>query len=491
MYPTFFRLHPSTTPPSSSISLILALALALPSLCAAQMTTAATNQQCASSLAPPASAYLAEIEADGVDLRVRIAWEDDPTLPATARIRVRDADGVVVGRRVVRPAPGEITRRRIRRVLDEVTDRGLGYTIEVSGGLMAPHPFRAELRCDPIIPDCEWTIADGVSSGAAAVGPALAPVLASVIKGGSSDILGDVLTQAPQLLGEVVTLAIDLERLDDRVGIPTGPTSCSCLWTDTADRVPARRETFYDYSPPPEEIEESGYDGPGAAHSAGVQAMGGNLDREVGGYESLALAMECWRFLSWQDVTVPLPGTTGEQVPIPEVTVCPATCGGTVRHELLYEARLEAQGVTLGMTSPPTPPGPSTCPAPLGACATASEWLAYTVDTLPAVIEETAVQSVQLPPAADRIEVDCLQKASLMTRPAPSVARLDTWGLAEVETRPGAFAFAEVRNRYRLEATGEASCTLEAQVQVRTFDLLSLAHPTSPDGVHAQPWCRE
>ncbi len=487
-------------------SLILTLALAL-ALSWAAPSPAALNR-CASDLARASKVAIVKVEAVGEDLRVVMAWADDATLPGATQLRVRDAEGNLVIRRVVHPVPGEITERLLPGALEDVVDHGLGFTIKIGARLMRPYPFRAALSCDPPLP-CSWELAGGVTSEAAVVDRDLAPVLDVLEAAGAPDVLAAALAMAPELTGEIISLAIDLGKLDERVSIPTGG-ACSCTWTSAQDRVPVGFTIIDDGFN--EDLvldlpawQEGGHDGPGAAHTAGVQTISDTITRTVGGFSRLEVALRCWEFQGWTQVTYLLPG--GPQVvSMPVFSACPASCEGMVKHETVFEARLEAQGVTLAMgestdandpgdpsgPADPSEPGDPTDPTECNhaACATAQETVIYTIDSQTPIIAATGDASVRVPIGTDRIEVDCLQQSALQWRPAPSEARLDTSGLAFAEAGADGFAFAKVHNLYSLGAAADAECALDQVVKIKVEDFIGRSLRSIDGGVNVEPWCR-
>lgn len=452
----------------------------------------AQDEVCGSELAPRGKVSIVELETAGpdlTDLRVVMAWEDETRLPDQTRIKVRDAEGRLIIRTPVVPAAGEITEITLPGVFDDVLDHGLGLTVDIGGRrMMEPYPFRLQLRCSS---ECQWEIVAGVKSDAVVIDRALAPILDLLETGGTTDILTGALAIAPDLLGEVVSLAIDLGQLDQRTGIPIG--GCSCSWASEHDRDPSSLRGFNNLVTGPPDTQEAGYEGTGAAHAAIVQTISGSVESELGGYSLLALGLRCWEYLGWNTLTVTLPGGA-ESVPIPNVGPCEAPCEGQVRHQLEFGAMLEAQGVTLAMGEPTdltdpaevTDPGdPSECA--FAACATAEEGLTYAIDSQQPLINASSSTAVRLPVGADRIEMNCLEKSALQWRPAPSEARLDTAGLASAEAGEGGFAFAKVLNLYRVEAYGIADCALEPETTLSEQNYLSIY---VGGGVQIQPWCR-
>ncbi len=470
--------------------LIFSQALALAFFQGAPLS--AQDETCGSNMAPRSKVSIVELEPAGpelTDLRVVMAWEDVPRLPDETRIKVRDAEGRLIIRTPVTPVAGEITEILLPGVLDNVLDHGLGLTVDIGGRrMMEPYPFRLQLRCAP---DCQWQITAGVKSDAVVIDRDLAVILDDLEAPGATDILTAALASAPDLLGEIVSLAIDLDQLDQRTGIPIG--LCSCTWASAHDRDPVNGQGFYNLVSGSPATEEGGVEGPGASHGAVVQTISGSIERELGGHSILGLGLRCWEYQGWNPLTVTLPGGA-ESVPIPNVAPCEAPCGGQVRHKLEFGALLEAQGVTLAMGEPTdatgsegvTDPGdPTECP--FAACATAEEGLTYAVDGQTPLINASSSTTVRLPVGADRIEKNCLEKSALQWSPAPSEARLDTAGLASAEAGLDGFAYAKVYNLYRAEAFGIADCALEPEVTLAEQNYLSLS---VGGGVQIQPWCR-
>ncbi len=461
----------------SRVAFIVTLTSVLATGLSAQPAEPFADRICASTLVSELPAAVFEVEPEGFDLRVAIAWAEGGDPPAGATLELQDQFKNIVASKAIIPKAGSITEEVLPDALASFSAHGPAYTLVMSGDLMQPFPFRAELTGLPG-GGCGFNFFQNFLSQPALLDPELGAALRSLAGRGSPNLLFDALIQYPHLECQIASFAQELDALDDRAGIGTG--SCSCPWTSWVEQTPERRESYRPLGRP---LEFAGFEGPGEALQLGAQTLGEPFEMTVEGQTSVDVELRCWRFAAWQTLSVDVLGRP-ETIRAPVLRYCGQRCGGEVWHDTLFEAELEALATS------------ATADGAMGA---ATEWVKYTVDGYD-VFETQAEATAKAFPSAGQTASACISKADVWTRPQPSRAVLETSGTVNVEAAldgqvPPAgplgtesHGFAELRDNFALTATGHAWCAVEPAAKVQVYETDLFTSPAGPAGIQVEPW---
>lgn len=414
-----------------------------------------------------------QVDSNGQDMTVTLEWGAETKLPESAVVEVRDLHDYLITSRVVQPRPGEKRQVTFEAVLSDFESHGLVYRIEVSEGLTDPYEVRVALDC-PAGPDqeCSYRLTENMSSEALVVDAKLEAALQNTSPT-SLDILGDILKAAPDLVGQVATLALQLKDLDKRFGIPTD--NCVCFW-QTRETGRATTEVL---------TEPSSYQGlfevDSSTNSRARSEQNGEFNLLTSGQIKLSVKMACGRFKSWSTgMPMLLPGSTSALVPMPVLEGCTnVPCTAKVHHSLRFEGRLKARADVSRGTPPEINPE-----------VLVSESLFYQVDGEPASTFHDRL-SVQTP--SDVLASEC--HSSTEVTPAPSEATLDV--LSEIELtsseEPEYCTLAEgmFSAIYTMSAVAEATCGIPtvAGVRVPRNQLNRRTIGSESAGIFREPYC--
>ncbi|MEM1204398.1 MAG: hypothetical protein AAGN66_14290 [Acidobacteriota bacterium] len=176
------------------------------------------------------AAVVVATAADGDRLTVTLDWLDSPQ-QEWLDIVVFDSNGAEIGSRLELSAPGERAQFDFDPVFSIAQTSGLQLTVgvrEPGGGQAraASHPFRLALDCPgPALP-CTWRTIDGLFASSVTVSGVLLAEIATYGSRGTTDLLADLARSRPTWLGQITTLAAQL----DRMGMATPSPRCICIW---------------------------------------------------------------------------------------------------------------------------------------------------------------------------------------------------------------------------------------------------------------------
>ncbi len=423
-------------------------------------------QNCPSELVLETPAVIAQAEAVGLDLSVTIAWADLPDLPASATLELHDRLDAVVASKLVTPAAGTMKTVLLSAALAAIDVHGLAYTIELSDGLMEPFPIQVDLVSSAA--GCDLRVSP-IEATPVPLDQELGEILTTLANNGSQDLLADALDSFPNLECKIATLAVALDKLDDRAGIPAG--SCSCPWTGWTSRDPQEWEGSWSQGPPRELLR---FNGPGGIHYLGAQTIEGKVGATVSGGTRFGLELRCWKFSAWTTDTIAVSVSGEPKTPIrsPVLGPCTKLCEGEVLHEIAYEGELDAL---------------ATSQSAGGALAAASERVSHTIDGQEVFASQADVRAEALPEAGQTDET-CVSKTNVWLRGEPTTAQFHASGEVSVDAgakHAGSHAFAELVNALRLRATGYAGCAVEPEASVHSLWFADLA---GAGGINLEPW---
>ncbi len=438
----------STSPRAIRLRLLPVLMLALSG--AAAFAARSPEPECRPEPPDPEMALIFGVAADGTDLRFSIDWENDPALPETVDVELRDRNGNLVAQQAATPRADDVTTEILPSALAGFIAHGLEYRIELGAGVAQPHPFRVSLDC-PLGQDCVFEIDSNVSAQAIVVDPALASVLEALAAAGSPDLLGEALALNPHLTGQIASLALQLRELDSEVGIPVG--DCSCMWMIQLIRTP---EIELRDQPDDDVIETRGTLGMGASHQRVAQAERGGIHTTTNGTTVLKSYLDCSSLAHWiPDAIVVELKESSENVDQPVLKACTDTCSGAVLHELYFEGHTTAVASDDNLD-------PFGMPARTG-LARATETVDFRIDGQ-SILEAPIESSASAGPGGLLTDTNRVCKADRRFAPAPSASRLTATAVVETDAgRDGVerCSLAEVNNGYLMVATGHAECALK------------------------------
>ncbi|MEM7355520.1 MAG: hypothetical protein AAF657_32200 [Acidobacteriota bacterium] len=437
-------------------------------------------------------ARIVDVQAVATDLLVTIAWDEMMPIDPIS-LSVLDPAGAVMATAVATPLPGDMTIETVVAALATVKAHGLAYTITLSAGLTDPYDFQVSIDCSggPLL--CSYRATGEFATDAVVVETKLAAELAAAAPT-STNILADIAAARPDLIGQIASLALQLDRLDASVGIPSGPSSCASLWTTTLERT--RDKPFIDrqFEPAPilnEVVENVSCQAHGPGHYALAQKLDGGVTHMPRGETSLSLHLRSWDFLGWDDLELGTPGSAVSfQVRAPRLAPCEGRCLGTVQHDACFEGHLAvaAREVAPSLSQPKA----------ILADAYASELAHYRVgeqEGFTAFIEAEATAA----PGALETTTQSVTEGSSIPAKSPSTATLGASGLttANVQGDPSvtSCALAELANRFSMAATAKASCAVQpvTEASTRSIDLRGYFAGnggfTKTGGLTKRSWC--
>lgn len=399
-------------------------------------------------------ARIIDVEADLDDLKLTVAWDPTTDLPATATLDLLDRAGGLVASATVTPVPGETTTELVPGALSQLAMHGLAYQVESPGVLTSPFHFQVGFTCLPGPASCELELTGDLETNAVVIDPELAVVLDTLALSGSFDTLGDVLLHHPELVGEVATLAWQLDELDAAVGLPTA--SCLDLWSVTTQRTPdtLQFDSDVEQTPWPGVVIENASCAFGASQYALAQKLDGAVAYLPMGETELGMSLRSWTVTGWGTLEIGGDAFGGNlDVRFPTLETCRAGCAAEVEHGLCFEADLAAAAKERYPTAPSQQ---------IAADAAAYQLTEYWIG------DERTVNSVAdvtgVPGSGQATATDSLSETRHTQRPAPSTARLVTESHALVTAQGdntlATCAIAEVTNEHQLDAIGYAGCAV-------------------------------
>lgn len=285
--------------------------------------------EAAPSLNPPTSeARFLGAEVDGLDLHVRVAWDETFPKGEWVLLDVAGVDGESLVSQWVQPLPGKTTVTPLAGVLVDATARHPHHEAtlrDAEGNSRAePYAMQARLECDDAT-QCRFQMDGGVSApGMLKVSSNMADALAEAEAAGASDLLAHVATHHPGLIGDVYTMAWQMAVLQETTEPVEG---CYCHWTVVV-------------------VEEDSHcdNKCGASHSLYV-SRGGNdhaeVQEDIDGTSSMTLDLDCWAMGEASLHSVSLDDGSSLDVPGWTAAPCQVECGGLVTYTGKYTLGLD------------------------------------------------------------------------------------------------------------------------------------------------------
>ncbi len=286
--------------------------------------------------------------ADLEDLVVTVAWQDS-VAAEWLEIAVFDENDLQIAGQPVWPTPGERMRSTFGGFLHNLPESGFQFsaTVRDAAGrdVSQRHAFRVVLECPPSMEACQWGALDGIYTNALAISEPLMTALVALEAKGSSDLLADVLEEQPDLRGPVFSLAAQLDRLDQKLGLNN---ECACVWFHFSTQSPKQRErkqSGLGLSPDGSfGSEQEEVKGSGATALAAGQALHFPMSHlaTATGTSQQTLGLVCWKIHYWIEVAhlplLPSPGASPRTIRFPIVEACPGSCRGEFESsaEILY-----------------------------------------------------------------------------------------------------------------------------------------------------------
>ncbi len=425
-------------------------------------------------------AVVRSTEAIGEDLAVTVQWSRAPSLPAVAEVRALDSLGQIVGAQIVTTIAGQRMTIKLTGALTGAPVTGFQFQVEIHepgvGPLAAVHYFRVVIDCPPGM-GCVFRTVDGVRGGAVVTSVTLMRLLDGLEEAGSSDLLGDALMIAPELKGEIFTLAEELSDLDRQVSLD----GCRCRWDGATDTTGEERRDLDDQGGQPQgaghpDWEIGGESGPGAGYVAGAQMVDdGPLMIELGGDSELILKLTCWRILGWtsENLDMDLPGNEQMEIRFPQASPCEPGCDAKIRNQTELWGRLEVEAYGNLFN---------------GAAAEADSDALYhllTRNLAYPIFSATRSVDVKALDQGAGTDLVCTHKSADQTLAEGWVKSvLHTTSTAQINAANESYALAMSEAYYWMEAVGEASCA----VIPTDFVELSFENYLQDDGLAIERW---
>ncbi len=425
-------------------------------------------------------AVVRSTEAIGEDLAVTVQWSRASSLPALAEVRATDALGQIVGAQLVAPIPNQRVKIKLPGALAGAVAAGFQFQVEILepglGSLAAVHYLRVFIDCS-LTTGCVYRTADGVRGGAVVTSIALMEVLDGLEEAGSSDLLGDALALAPELRGEIFTLAEQLADLDDQVSLD----GCNCRWDGATETTREARRDLDDQggqAPGADhpDWEIGGEAGPGAGYVAGAQMVDdGPVDLELGGDSELILELSCWSIAGWSAETLDmdLPGNEQLEIRFPKASPCELGCDAEVQNQVELWGRLEVEAYGTLFR---------------GAAAKAESDAFYHLLTRSSgypIFSATRTATVKVQGEGAGSDLICTHKSADQTLSEQRVKSvLNTTSTARIDAADDAYALAMSEAYYWMEAVGDADCAVVPTELVE----LSFENYLQEDGLAIERW---
>lgn len=280
------------------------------------------------------------------DLTVDVAW--DTFIPANwVEITLLDEWQAPVASQFVWPSPGARTPTAFLDFAHNLPALGFQFSVVVRDttgkDLTQPHPFRVQFGCSGPEGPCELQVVDGIDSSVPSTHESLMEALDDAAATHSSDLLRDVLMTRPELGGPVISMAAQLERLDDQHSLGS---ECFCTWLHFRANDPDE-EICYDMDP------GRSSDGSGWAQfdrmgigggevAAQISSMPGQLQPTVSAAGRHTMTLECWRVTQWETYDVAMGQELGSRtIRLPRLENCTGACLGEVELSAVVAHRLQ------------------------------------------------------------------------------------------------------------------------------------------------------
>jgi hypothetical protein len=310
----------------------------------------------------PLLATFTGVEYDSDGVRVSFRWLDEPRLPDSAQLFVRNDQGETIGKHDLRPATGEMGMTTIAR---DPLDLGVlksGTHTEVSiesgaGRSLAQYGFDWTLNCDlgEEAPEggCAWTVIEDTHRGD---GINLSAELASALReiSGADDrepVSDAIEKRHPELRGEMMMASVELTRRRALIG---AQAPCLCTWGYWFSRNPSVPVNLFS-KVKGDFLWNDGYNGRGAVHRIlshydKVKAQvwsNGSSNNTGSGTSQMGLVDLCLRFIkhvSTDVLIVPPPPAQPylQHIEYDVYAYCDSACTITFDHIGRYAGELQA-----------------------------------------------------------------------------------------------------------------------------------------------------
>ncbi len=292
---------------------------------------------------PGIGGMLRAIMADGDHLMVVVQVPE----AIHGTLSLVDPQGGVLAEEVVQLDPYEIGDVLMVDALVEVPARGFQFSLRLedsaSGApvVLAEVPVHIGLDCTGV-DQCSLVAKPGFATPGALAEPALIPALEEVKAAGSSDMLGDVLAEYPELTGSVVQLVLALGQADSGGGLSVrpDPDPCTCRWVPTGDVSAPSIQTVTSIQ---KELVTDWTHGV-AGYVAGQTIDGVLTANFPAAFANLGMHLVCSKTLGYQSIASLL--INGRPVPsfeIPSWSPCESDCVGQIEHDASSEVCTEAK----------------------------------------------------------------------------------------------------------------------------------------------------
>ncbi len=316
---------------------------------------------CALALALVATAARAQngrilgVQSHGADLRVLLEWsaEADPATPVN--LGIKDLFGGEIEHVLTLPKPGQAQEVVAPGLLAQMLQGGQHYEIHLApsegGGALAPevYPFALELRCKTPT-TCRVGIRGGISAAdSLLVSREISEALDGMEKAGVENLLEAVLTEAPQLSGDVYNLAWQHRYLAGRYS--SQQQGCECFWETVAVHLNdfcegdcGAAHAFI------LNVDSSISFGGGATHAAAETPEEPEIRTfTIPGSSELTVDIRCGLQTgsSMRSLEVRNGGwSTTIELEIPTLSPCPGACISSIQHQVTYDAAQGANSVS-------------------------------------------------------------------------------------------------------------------------------------------------
>lgn len=285
------------------------------------------------------------VSTEEQDLKVKVQWSETEPLPSSASLVVTSTNGTVRTSQPLSPSSGDA--EVVLPSILTTQDLGAAFTASVVDSAQEPLsalPFDLVLSCDTPV-DCRLRARSGFAAapGSQVIGKEMDTALTSSLASTSRfqpDVLGDVMARNPALTGETYTYAATVAKT-----VPLLPINiCFCAW-NTVNTLRPASATEVKHDPDP--AHQSGWQGPGAAHSLRAWYDGGlanathDTETYVEGETETTMKLQCLFISGWRQVVIRFFGHNFHiYVPIIEHG-CPG-CTGKVDTAVEYYADTSA-----------------------------------------------------------------------------------------------------------------------------------------------------
>ncbi len=398
---------------------------------------------------------IANAEVEGADVLVDMVWHPEFPLPTVAQTSIVNGRGESVRTVDVNPRPDELMQIIIPEALIDIEEHGLKYQVRVTdqaNNELVNYPIHVMLDCDSEENCSYYLIAGFDSGGALLVTEELDQALDEVEAEQPDDILATVLDRYPHLLGDVMTLSLQLSYAENNVrdssmSFQQKRARCACWWTAIVNRTP--NSTGFSTASQPSSAFSAGFHGRGASHYMAAKSLGGQIVDGSNGSTELTMKMRCWGFTGWATKIIHIRITRWLtiriRVRVPQFGWCASQCAGSVTQRANYAAELTARA------------------SGNSAWGYSMESVNYRVNGSTIFSEFGDAYAFAPFVPQDR---NSINRSASRTMNEPSTAILQTEGFvgvfADDENNMG---YAKVVNGYWMEAEASASCTIPNTVK--------------------------